>query len=179
MSWCSGFNLKGGQILLNYDNQVFVCSSREVYCLVQLPFQKQVTFLYCKDQKLKVSLCLGCNSEKWSCVCTIKFSSFKFNYMYWLIFNSWSMLKIWSSFLVNATFPAYIWTALNRQRKSIFKLSDRYSMAVSRPRWQFWYRGLSVVRNFERDPWKVLDLHFVSSSNSSFVNLVFIRCRCC
>ena len=33
---------KGGRLLLNYDNQVFVCSSREVYCLVQLSFRKQV-----------------------------------------------------------------------------------------------------------------------------------------
>lgn len=36
---------KGGRILLNYDNQVFVCSPREVYCLVQLPFRKQVQML--------------------------------------------------------------------------------------------------------------------------------------
>ena len=33
---------QGGKCLLNYDNQVFVCSPREVYCLVQLPFKKQV-----------------------------------------------------------------------------------------------------------------------------------------
>lgn len=39
---------KGGRLLLNYDNQVFVCSSREVYCLVQLSFRKQVSFfIYC------------------------------------------------------------------------------------------------------------------------------------
>nr|XP_058955595.1 transforming growth factor-beta receptor-associated protein 1-like [Pocillopora verrucosa] len=36
---------KGGRLLLNYDNQVFVCSSREVYCLVQLSFRKQVQML--------------------------------------------------------------------------------------------------------------------------------------
>ena len=36
------FFCKGGKCLLNYENQVFVCSPREVYCLVQLPFKKQV-----------------------------------------------------------------------------------------------------------------------------------------
>lgn len=38
-------SFKGGKCLLNYDNQVFVCSPREVYCLVQLPFKKQVQML--------------------------------------------------------------------------------------------------------------------------------------
>ncbi|XP_067054728.1 transforming growth factor-beta receptor-associated protein 1-like [Acropora muricata] len=36
---------KGGKCLLNYDKQVFVCSPREVYCLVQLPFKQQVQML--------------------------------------------------------------------------------------------------------------------------------------
>ncbi|XP_068709576.1 transforming growth factor-beta receptor-associated protein 1-like isoform X2 [Montipora foliosa] len=36
---------KGGKCLLNYDKQVFVCSPREVYCMVQLPFKKQIQML--------------------------------------------------------------------------------------------------------------------------------------
>ena len=48
------------------------------------PLQKTGNFLFCEDQKHKVSLCPGCNSATRSCVIfRNKFSSFKRNY--WLI----------------------------------------------------------------------------------------------
>ncbi|XP_031565710.1 transforming growth factor-beta receptor-associated protein 1-like [Actinia tenebrosa] len=36
---------KGGKLLLNYENKVFVCSNKELYCLVQLPYKKQIEML--------------------------------------------------------------------------------------------------------------------------------------
>ena len=36
-------------MLLNYEGRVFVCSQREVYCLVQLPFRKQVIDFFVLD----------------------------------------------------------------------------------------------------------------------------------
>ncbi|EDO42369.1 predicted protein [Nematostella vectensis] len=36
---------KGGKVLLNYENKVFVCREKELYCLAPLPFKKQIQML--------------------------------------------------------------------------------------------------------------------------------------
>ncbi|KXJ14499.1 Transforming growth factor-beta receptor-associated protein 1 [Exaiptasia diaphana] len=49
---------KGGRMLLNYENKVFVCSQKELYCLVPIPYKKQIEALLA-DKKVNEALQLA------------------------------------------------------------------------------------------------------------------------